>query len=893
MIDVDGASQAIDSGSDLDGSPPFLLPSPFAWTRGRIFLTYGRTNDLFCLPSGLQVRYERMMHDHLRRHEYRVIVFFGNRGCYFLEQTDRDAVIDPKPEGRPVEPDSGPTAGSGLLEHSTGFTVLHRHQVQAPPRVARALRYADMAVPAVMVPLVRRLLCDSSRSTAVIFANDDIFSTFARSELNQQFQAFVKNDVPALPVENRNVLIFNFPGHDPWETLAGHRWNFLLGSTRGTGGIARPVFIGLPEADEVEHSLMSLHLKGHLSLEAAQFEQSTRQLTGFMKSEDLGLSFLGEIVKRKRLDVAVTDDITRRTSGSHRPARDRLQELTGLGEVKVYVKRKLEVVRHQRENNPSRPAPRRQDLARLVPEPPPRWVKSMQLHLVLTGNPGTGKTTIARLLGEIYREAGVLSLGHTVTVTRADLVAGYVGQTAGRVRDAVQRAVGGVLFIDEAYDLCRGEDDDFGQEAVNTLVESLSSRNGELAVILAGYPADMTRLLETNDGLKSRFGDVLHISDYGPAELEEILRDSLKDRPGLELADSLDERLADLVSAIHAGRDRRFGNARDMIKLADAIHEACVHRNSMTADPDSLPGPYRKLLDRPSVNAEGILDDLDSLVGLESVKSRIRTLVNRLKLDRLRGTSGDGAPLAHLLFTGRPGTGKTTVAGILARQLVALGMLANPEPHVATASHLIRGFVGQTEQAMQEFLAAGLGRLIFIDEAHQLAPGPSETASFGKEALNALVPFAENHRQECLIVLAGYPDEMRRLLALDPGLSSRFPVEISFEDYSPAQMVEIFDRMLLGRGISWPRTDLEAGMSRYFHDLREAEGNGFGNARSVRNLIEECMNSLADRLAEQGARMGGQAEIDVNRLTLEDLPVRKEELSMTDRLVAPGRGAPR
>lgn len=146
------------------------------------------------------------------------------------------------------------------------------------------------------------------------------------------------------------------------------------------------------------------------------------------------------------------------------------------------------------------------------------------MHLVFKGNPGTGKTTIARILGEIYKEIGLLEKGHLVEVNRSQLVANYVGQTATKVEEVVNSALGGVLFIDEAYALSEGGDNDFGKEAINTLVPLMENHRDDLVVIVAGYPEKMQAFLEMNDGLRSRFSRTIDFEDYSSGELYSIFK---------------------------------------------------------------------------------------------------------------------------------------------------------------------------------------------------------------------------------------------------------------------------------------------------------------------------------------------------------------------------------
>jgi stage V sporulation protein K len=183
------------------------------------------------------------------------------------------------------------------------------------------------------------------------------------------------------------------------------------------------------------------------------------------------------------------------------------------------------------------------------------------LHMVFSGNPGTGKTTVARILGRLLRGLGLLSRGHLVEVERADLVGEYIGHTAAKARDALRRALGGVLFVDEAYSLARGGDRDFGREATDALVKGMEDHRHDLVLILAGYRAEMERFLRTNPGLRSRLALHLDFPDYTPEELLRIAECMLAARQ-YRLSPAARSRLAEMLRAPGAQPVLAAGNAR-------------------------------------------------------------------------------------------------------------------------------------------------------------------------------------------------------------------------------------------------------------------------------------------------------------------------------------------
>jgi stage V sporulation protein K len=236
-----------------------------------------------------------------------------------------------------------------------------------------------------------------------------------------------------------------------------------------------------------------------------------------------------------------------------------LDALVGLREVKRQVRELCAFVDIQR----------RRAALNLRTEP-------QTLHMVFTGYPGTGKTTVARMLGELLRALGMLAKGHLVEVERADLVGEYIGHTAQRTREAVRRALGGILFIDEAYALSRGGDKDFGKEAIDTLVKAMEDHKADFVLILAGYPDEMATFIAANPGLLSRCPIHLAFRDYTHPELVQIADLMVRERE-YQLSDEARDRLTRFLEQRHGGWHPNAGNAR----LVRNLVERAIRRQAL------------------------------------------------------------------------------------------------------------------------------------------------------------------------------------------------------------------------------------------------------------------------------------------------------------------------
>ncbi|MCP4348132.1 MAG: AAA family ATPase [Desulfobacterales bacterium] len=589
----------------------FPQPSHFTRHHERFFFLYGKTDDEFCLlPMGI-LRLEEVLHRHLLELGYQRILFFnGKQKLYFYDYE------------------------SGKLTRESGT---RDPEIIAVSETLISGQSDDLE----MAEIMDRCMKDDSIKTAVVFTDGLDFINHTEHVAVLQMAANL-NQWSGLFSSNENICIFLMPDLD---TATINQllertpyWQFLLARMflREDKPSEQMIYVGPPRKDEVENLFHYFRLRNSLKADWLSLPQTIISVTRNLCSKGERLKALS--VQLKQAGNLDTEALARISQGrDNKPAMTRLRSMKGLEavvrKIEQFIVLKLETgnlefnvgmqqsaLGHIYELGDSPLEGGQGGVARILtyahalgkhpPGPPqggnfqripqvvgtparlfphsPGAERKLNLHMVITGNPGTGKTTAGNLIGEIFRDAGLLELGHVVKASREDLVAGYVGQTALRTSEKISEAMGGVLFVDEAYRLTERGKKDFGQEALETIMEAMSNHEGEFSVVIAGYPGRIEAFLEANPGLKRRFSlhNMIRIQDFEPCVLQYIFEQEL-----IKNNRHMDEELCRLVPDFfinwHTVRTpETFGNAGDVKNL---FQEMDVRRAQRVLDfePDS------------------------------------------------------------------------------------------------------------------------------------------------------------------------------------------------------------------------------------------------------------------------------------------------------------------
>lgn len=836
-------------------------------SEGRFHILYGKgIDDAFISPRGQEQNIESALLVHLKQCQYARVVFIApHRPAYFLDEESRAAAQPPGEQVQEAGPAEMQVLGSGPL----GPALL----VRAPS--APLPWNPDNALGDVhALRMLDAMLNDTLVRTALVVVQAESWLDHFE---DQRTLAGIIGAWTRLPASNPNICLFLFAS-DTLEALRATaerlpvpelRSQILRDPGASRGGSL--VEIGAPEPGEMARVIQY----GCRMHRLPQAQEDLEKIRDWMVGENLRARYwLARFAEINRFDA---DTVRRQgwfsaSRGDRKTIEERLSALVGLDPIKERIFELAAWLALQKRKNASQTG---QSTGAEMPV----------LHLVFTGNPGTGKTTVARLVGEIFHDLGLLKRGHLVEVKAAELVAEYVGGTALKTNQAIDLALDGVLFVDEAYSLSATGRGGFGQEAVETLLKRMEDDRDRLVVIAAGYPEKMDQFLQSNPGLPRRFPKENHFDfpDFEPQALWQVLEQMLATRR-VPYAPETAGHLREMVDAMYASRDATFGNAGEMRNLAEALDRRRAARIVKNGLPDDvsldladIPERYRPYLRVESFDMDAVMAELDGLVGIQPVKTCLRAAASRLRLDAARRAQNPGlaadVPLQHLVFVGKPGTGKTTVARLIGKMYRALGLLRRGHCVEVSRADLVAGYVGQTALKTREKIREALDGVLFIDEAYTLERGgPND---FGREAIDTLVKAMEDEHSRLLVIAAGYPAEMEGFFRANPGLRSRFGAPVEFPDFTAQELLEIFTRKMERDGYRLDQA-VEKAVSETLAAQAAREEGHFGNARSVNGLFEQMKNRQAERVMHQldDLHEGDSYSLDLSTFTLDDLPER-------------------
>lgn len=425
-----------------------------------------------------------------------------------------------------------------------------------------------------------------------------------------------------------------------------------------------------------------------------------------------------------------------------------------------------------------------------------------------------------------------------VEVSQEDLVSPNIGETPQKTRRVLESALGGVLFIDEAYSLYQESGGGgYGPQAVDTILKFMEDHRSDIMVIFAGYTDKMQDFLNMNPGLRSRATNTFEFEDYTPDEIARIGLSMLADdgwSVNAELYTSVMKRKYARTSDHSNGRWIRNRN-QDLIGVVIDRYTESGGDVSTILDEDLHTFAGGDAASRQE-RVEELLGRLDAMVGLTPVKAFVRDLVVQVQADQQLARAGRPAsqPTYHMVFEGSPGTGKTTVAEIVARLFHALGILENGNVKTVERRDLVGAYVRHTEQQTCRAIDEAMGGVLLVDEAYQLTVEGFER-DFGKQAVETLLTALENQRSSFVAIFAGYTEQMEHFLDQNPGLRSRIPHTIVFPDYTPDEVGQIVVRRLSG---DWDVNE------ELLHDVAASRYAALGerdrsNGRWARNFAEQ------------------------------------------------------
>ncbi|MBO7051562.1 MAG: AAA family ATPase [Prevotella sp.] len=489
------------------------------------------------------------------------------------------------------------------------------------------------------------------------------------------------------------------------------------------------------------------------------------------------------------------------------------------------------------------------------------------MHMVFTGNPGTGKTTIAKYVGEIYHSIGVLSSGHMVVTERSKMVGEYIGETEQKTLRIIDSAAGGVLFIDEAYSLVDDPNSkrDFGMRVIETLLTYLSAEETDMIIILAGYTNEMNKMLESNPGLKSRFPYIFHFEDYTPDQLMQIGKNVLKEE-NYTLTAEAERKMSRYIIHSYENKDEHFGNGRFVTRLVKSHIIPSMSKRLLEKDADTMTledmttieecdiPDAAKIGRQPQEIDDVILTEamerLDKLVGLHNVKRALHDFVTVSRASHQQGILKVSPQNLCWDFTGKTGTGKSTVAEILGKVLHGLGILKRGHTICVNAEELLGS---DTYQVLEKAIKKASDGLLFLDMD---APNVS---NFNMQHLRMWIQNKIRENDETAALVVAQAEDSEDMIAHNlatHGIAS-YGNAIVFDDYKKTELYDILAYLLNNEYNIGIEPEAKTVIQKYIDNIKASDTKASPvNARTMQHLSQTIAHITQLRLAQSdGERM--------------------------------------
>lgn len=524
-------------------------------------------------------------------------------------------------------------------------------------------------------------------------------------------------------------------------------------------------------------------------------------------------------------------------------ALDELDKLTGLTEVKYKVK---EIMKYL-------------DFSKKIGDS-----KDINLNMMFKGNAGTGKTTVARIMGKILYNLGIVRTEKFIEATSKDLIGDHLGQTSPKTQRVIDSALDGVLFIDEAYSIMSSKGTaDYPAECISTLCKAMETYKDRIVIIFAGYTKEMNDFVNKNQGLMSRIGHTIEFEDFSKDELVEIFKNKVNDNK-FELEDGIEAKVLSNISKSKLMRN--FGNARYVNNLYEKL--LLTHSLNYDGTEENLKKFTNKDFEVMEQTIQGeertiddILADLNALTGLKEIKDVLEGFVSTLEFNKKVNMQNEFN--MHMIFKGNAGTGKTTVARLLAEIYYSLGYIKKNKLVEVQSQDLIGEYVGQTGPKTQNVIESAVDGVLFIDEAYAIMQHRGTGVSYTDECIATLLKAMEDYNGRLIIIFAGYTNEMMEFRDLNPGLKSRIGFELNFEDYSIDELVDIFRHKVDAKNFKIKEEAVEK-VRKILEQAKEIEN--FGNGRYINNMLQKIIveHAMKTRNIDDMERLLTIEEEDIN-----------------------------